>query len=68
MSNECDDFCFLFFNSFWKWRTLQRFQEKDELVERMGDARIKEEGILEARFFFPFVMNRLCVMKSVKNN
>jgi hypothetical protein len=34
---------------------MQRFQEKDGLVERMGDARIKEEGILEAMFTFPFV-------------
>jgi len=39
---------------------LQRFQEKDELAERMGDAKIKEEGILEARFSFPFVLSRLC--------
>jgi hypothetical protein len=60
MSSECDDFSLLFFNSFWKWQTLQRFQEKDELVERMGDVRIKEEGILEARFSFPFVLSRLC--------
>jgi hypothetical protein len=68
MSAECDDFCLLFFNNFWKWRALQRFQKKNGLVERMGDARIKEEGISEARFSFPFVLSRLCVMKSVKNN
>jgi len=29
-------------------------------AERMGDAKIKEEGILEARFSFPFVLSRLC--------
>jgi hypothetical protein len=45
MSSECDDFFLLFFNSFWKWQALQRFQKKDELMERMGDVRIKEEGI-----------------------
>jgi hypothetical protein len=37
-------------------------------VEKMGDARIKEEGILKARFSFPFVLSKLCVMKSVRTN
>jgi hypothetical protein len=68
MSSECDDFCLLFFITFWKWRALQRFQKKDELVEKIGDARIKEEGILEVRLSFAFVLSRLCVMKSVKIN
>jgi hypothetical protein len=46
MNGECDDFWLLFFNRFWKWQALQRFQDKDKLVERMGDVRIKEEGKL----------------------
>jgi len=29
--------------------------EEDELVEKMGDAEIKEEGISEAKLSFPFV-------------
>jgi hypothetical protein len=28
--------------------------EEDKLVERMGDAEIKEERILEAKLSFPF--------------
>lgn len=26
MSNGCDDFCWLFFNGFWKWWALQRLR------------------------------------------
>jgi hypothetical protein len=68
MSSECDNFCLLFFNIFWKWRALQKFQKKDGLVERTRDAKIKEEGISKARFSFPFVLNRLFVMESVRIN
>jgi hypothetical protein len=32
--------------------------EDDMLVERMGDAMIKEEGILKAKLSFPFVFSR----------
>jgi len=42
--------------------------EEDGLVERMGDAKINEEGIPEAKLSFPFVLNRLCVMRIMKNN
>jgi hypothetical protein len=40
--------------------------EKDELVERMGDTMIMEEGILETKLSFPFVLNGQCVMIVVK--
>jgi hypothetical protein len=41
--------------------------EEDGLVERMGDTMIMEEGILEAKFYFPFVLSKWCVMIVVKN-
>jgi hypothetical protein len=33
-----------------------------------GDVKIKEEGISKVRLFFPCVLSRLCVMKSVRIN
>jgi hypothetical protein len=41
--------------------------EEDMLVERMGDAMIKEEGILKAKLSFPFVLSRWCVMITMKS-
>ncbi len=36
-------------------------------MERIGDAMIKDEGILEVRLSFVFFLSRLCV-KSVRIN
>jgi hypothetical protein len=41
--------------------------EEDKLVERMGDAMIKEEGILKVKLSFPFVLSRWCVTITMKN-
>jgi hypothetical protein len=41
--------------------------EKDKLVERMGDTVIMEEGIMEVKLSFPFVLNGRCVMIVVKS-
>jgi hypothetical protein len=40
--------------------------EEDRLVERMGDTAIMEEGILEAKLSFSFVLSKWCVMIVVK--
>jgi hypothetical protein len=42
--------------------------EEDKLMERMGDPKINEKRILEAKLSFPFVLSRLCVMKIMKSN
>ncbi len=42
--------------------------EEDGLVERMGDTKVNEEGILEVKLSFPFVLNKLCVMRIMENN
>jgi hypothetical protein len=42
--------------------------EEDELMEKMGDAKINEEKILEAKLSFPFVLSKLCVMKIMRSN
>jgi hypothetical protein len=41
--------------------------KEDGLVERMGDTKIMEEGIMETKLSFPFVLNGRCVMIVVKN-
>jgi len=41
--------------------------EEDKLVEKMGEAMIKEEGILKVKLSFPFVLNRWCVMITMKS-
>jgi len=41
--------------------------EEEKLVEKMGDAMIKEEGILKVKLSFPFVLNRRCVMITMKS-
>jgi hypothetical protein len=42
--------------------------EEDELVEKMVDVEIKEEGIPEVKLSFPFGFEETCVMKIVRNN
>ncbi len=42
--------------------------EEDGLLEKIKDAMIKEEGIPITKFSFPFILNRLCVMKIMISN
>jgi hypothetical protein len=42
--------------------------EEDGLSKKIGDAMIKEERIPKAKFSFPFVLNRQCVMRIRRNN
>ncbi len=42
--------------------------EEDGLLERIIEAMIKDKKILETKLFFPFVLNRLCVMRIMINN
>jgi hypothetical protein len=67
MSNRCDDFLFIILQWFLEMVSFTKVEE-DRLVERMGDTKINEDGILEAKFSFPFVSNKLCVMRIMENN
>jgi hypothetical protein len=42
--------------------------KEDGLLEKIGDAMIKEKGIPKTKLYFPFVLNRLCVMRIMINN
>ncbi len=42
--------------------------EEDGFMEKMGDAKINEEGILETKLSFPLVLSKLCVMRIMESN